>query len=386
MEITCGIKDWIMATNTPLCLWWNIRFYALLLVSYELFYLITQKEELSIIGSIMIVFSGFIQWNFEFASVMLIGEIIVLLVNKLLRQEKNSYRVVISLLITILSVMYILGGLSLAIAFGLAFIPLIIWIVIKNIESIKENKVNIVLLFVSLFLSVCIYKFIIERMGFAVVNDDNYENEYGTKYLFSYLYNIMLPFKNINNSNIYGSFFSIFPFPMIISLYYIFNNEEHTEFLFPLSIFSTIGTVFCIAGLPLSIVKVLGFTKVSTIDVAVAVNLINLFLLFYMIRNIEKEVFKTKHAMRITILLCCLIAFVNYPSTLGTRLNMSLYIIELASTGFLFLNFEDKKYKKVLLAFLIILTIISGGFVNKLTKREETKPKQLETFAFYNKM
>ena len=333
----------------------------------------------------MISFSGFVQWNFESANVILIGEIIVLLVNKLLRQEKNSYRVVISILITMLSVMYIFCGLSLAIAFELAFIPIIIWIIITNIESIKENKINIVLLFASLFLSIGIYKIIIGKIG-LVVSDGNIENEYGTKYLFAYLYNIMLPFKKINNSNIYGSFFSIFPFPMIISLYYIFNNEEHTEFLFPLSIFSTVGTVYCIAGLPLSIVKILGFTKVSTIDVAAAVNLINLFILFYMIQNIEKEVFKIKHAMRITILLCCLIAFVNYPSTLGTRLNMSLYIIELASTGFLFLNFEDKKYKKVLLAFLIVLTIISGGFVNKITKSIEAKPKSIDTFAFYNKM
>ena len=385
MEITCGIKDWIIATNTPLCFWWNVKFYALLLVSYELFYLITKKEELSIIGSIMISFSGFVQWNFESANVILIGEIIVLLVNKLLRQEKNSYRVVISILITMLSVMYIFCGLSLAIAFELAFIPIIIWIIITNIESIKENKINIALLFASLFLSIGIYKIIIGKIG-LVVSDGNIENEYGTKYLFAYLYNIMLPFKKINNSNIYGSFFSIFPFPMIISLYYIFNNEEHTEFLFPLSIFSTVGTVYCIAGLPLSIVKILGFTKVSTIDVAAAVNLINLFILFYMIQNIEKEVFKIKHAMRITILLCCLIAFVNYPSTLGTRLNMSLYIMELASTGFLFLNFEDKKYKKVLLAFLIVLTIISGGFVNKITKSIEAKPKSIDTFAFYNKM
>lgn len=35
------LKEWLLETDVVLCLWWNIKFYALMLVSYELFLILT---------------------------------------------------------------------------------------------------------------------------------------------------------------------------------------------------------------------------------------------------------------------------------------------------------------------------------------------------------
>ena len=93
-----GIKEWILNTSTVLSLWWNIKFYVLLLVSYELFSIITnQSMSYSIIGTIVIVFSGAVQWNFNKIDSLIIGQLIVVLIDKFLKEEKNSYKYIFSL-------------------------------------------------------------------------------------------------------------------------------------------------------------------------------------------------------------------------------------------------------------------------------------------------
>lgn len=377
---SASIKEWIFASDIPLSLVWNIKFYALILASYELFFLITNNEKISVVGTIVIAFSGFVQWNFNLVGYIILGELVVLLINKLINENILKNQIILSLLIVLCSIKFFLGDISLVISFEFVFIPLIIWCFLKNKEVIKENKFGLIFSITSIVLSFVIYKIYVTKSTF-VINERIIQNEYGTKYLFAYLYNVFLPFKHIKKSNIYGSFFSVFPFPMVIALYYIYKSDKHTEFLFPLSIFSSIGTIFCFVGYPEIVPKFLGFNKISTIDMAVAVNLINVFLIIYMIANIDDRIFKTKYAMRVTLLLCCLVAFANYPPVLSIRRYILIYISELAATGFLFLNFEDKKYKKVLLAFLVILSLLSGVFVNKITKRDIPQKQPLDTYA-----
>ena len=155
MVILYGIKKLLFSKDIPLCLWWNIRFYALLLISFELFKLITNKEYISMIGAYMIAFSGFIQWNFEYSNVIIFGEIIVLLVHKLFGQKKLNYQIITSVLISIFIVLYYMCGISVAISFEFAFVPIIIWIFIKNIENIKKNRTSVLLLIASVISFAC---------------------------------------------------------------------------------------------------------------------------------------------------------------------------------------------------------------------------------------
>ena len=78
-----GIKEWIFTTDKVLSLWWNIKFYSLILVSYELFYIITNKRKgTSLVGAIVITFSSFVQLNFTRVDSLIIGELIVVLIFK----------------------------------------------------------------------------------------------------------------------------------------------------------------------------------------------------------------------------------------------------------------------------------------------------------------
>ncbi len=365
MQNTMSIKDWFLCTNIPLCLWWNIKFFALILASYELIQIITDNRYMSIAGAIIISMSGAIQWNFEYINSIILGEIIIVLLNNLMNSKEAKNKLINSCATIILSFLYMQTTLSFAIAFSYIWFALIVWLLIKNKNQIQENKTIkwiIGTLFVSTIASVCSLKFVISKFQY-----DPIENSSGASYLFTYIYNIFLPFTNINKKYFYGNFISLFPIPMLVSLYYLYRNDKHVEFLLPITIITVIETIFCISGFPRIINNILGFNKVTVARCSVAVNFANLLILFYMITNID-EIFKLKTAIKLTLISVCILAFINYPIEFATRKFLYLFAAELCSLFLLFYNYGNKKYKKVLVSFIVLFTLISGIFVNPIVK------------------
>ncbi len=356
-----SVKNWILTTNAPLCFWWNIKFFALLLLSYELFLIISNnKKSLAFGASIIIGFSSVVQFNLNNIDSLVIGELLSLLVYSFFKKNK---KILTSILFIIFSTIYTFTFRPYAVAFGYVFLALIIWIIIKNIYEIKNNKKEIMLGIATFLISA------ISMMICAIfLNNNNVEylnyEQKGLSILFSYLYNPFLPYYNIEGKEIFSNFISIFPIPMIISLYYMYTREKHSEFLLPITIVAVLETVFCISGVPEIINKITLLSQTSALRVMSAVSLANLFLAFYFLGNVDEELFKVKYAMRITIVLDILLAVIKYPTIFSSRRFMLLFVIEFTIITFLLLNLEDKKYQKVLLFFLILFTLIAGVPVN----------------------
>lgn len=365
MQNTIGIREWIFATNIPLCLWWNIKFFAIILASYELMLIITNNRNISAIGATIISFSGAIQWNFEYINSIIIGEIIVVLLNNLINSQDVKKKIINSCAIIIFSFIYMQTTLSFAIAFVYIWIALIIWILIKNKEKLKENgiiKYLVGTLIFSIIAMIVSLKFI--NLGFKY---DPIETTRGASYLFTYIYNILLPFTDMEKKYLFGNFISLFPIPMLVALYYLYKYDGHIEFLLPITIVSVLETIFCISGFPRIIRQVFGFEHISVVRCSVAVNYANLLLVFYMISNID-EIFKLKTATKLTLLSVCILAFIGYPAEFSSRSFLYILAAELCVLFLLFYNYGNKKYKKVLLFFMVVFTLISGIFVNPIVK------------------
>lgn len=371
MQNELTIKDWILATNIPLCLWWNIKFFAIILASYELMIIITENRYYSAIFSCLISMSGAVQWNFEYIDAIILGEIFVVIFNNIITNEKLKNKILYSAILIAIAFAYMQRTISVAISFSYIWLALIIWILIKNKEKLKNNKIlfgTIPLTIVSIILSLYF------DLGFR--NDPIMKTK-GFSYLFTYIYNILLPFTNIENKYLYGNFISIFPIPMLVAIYYIYNHDEHIEFLLPLTLVSVVETIFCISGLPQVINTILGFTNISTVRVSIAVNYANLLLIFYMISNID-EIFKLKTAVRLTLVSICLLAFIKYPSEFSSRLYLYLFAAEICVLFLLFYNYGNKKYKKVFLFFIVLFTLISGITVNPILKDKSKNISSLD--------
>lgn len=359
------IKEWLLNTESVLSLWWNIKFYGLLLVSYELFNIITDGNKgYSIIGTIVIAFSGAVQWNFTEIDSLILGQLIVVLLDKLLKEEKIIKKVIFGIGIFTSIVSYFFTFEGYAIAFSYVFMALIVWIFIKNKEYLKNKKTVVISISTLLISIVC--GALIKSVTQIHYNDVIINQDKGVQYLFTYLYNIVLPFKDLSANNLYGSFISIFPLPMLFALYYMYKNDDHLEFLLPITIVAIIETVFCMSGFPNILNKISLFSNVSLSKCIASVNLANVYILFYTLKHINKKIFSITSAMRIALVLMVVVGFISYPEKLATRMYLNLFIIETCLLAFLYSIFQDKNYKNVLLFFLCIFTLIGGITVNPI--------------------
>lgn len=164
--------EWIVKTDVTFCLWWNLKLFALLLSSYELFLLITNyKKGISLIGAIVLSFSGIVQWNFNNIDSLIIGIIITILIQKFFEYDKKNQKILISISIILLSSIYVFTFRPYAISFGYIFLALIVWLILKNKDNIVKNKFNIGLGIITIVFSII--------CGFIVVKFfDNNNNEY----------------------------------------------------------------------------------------------------------------------------------------------------------------------------------------------------------------
>ncbi len=357
------LQNAFFITDKAFCLWWNIKFFALCLISYELFFIITNKnEKLALGGTIILALSGTIQWNLNNIDALIIGEFITVLVQKFFEKDKFKSQVLISSLITIFSIIYVWTFRPYAVAFGYLFLALIIWIILENKDKLKDNKI---LGLVTCVLS--ILGMIISALFFNNHNIEYYDLEMsGVSVLFSYLYSPLLPFFDFKGQELVSGIISIFPVPIIMSLYYIYTKEKHICFLLPITIVTVLEIVFCMSGFPNFINNITLFSEVSAIRAVSCVQIANLFIMFYFLGNIKEELFKIKYAMRITIVIVCLLVFVRFPVYFSNKQFLYMFVCELSLLSFLLLNFSDKKYQKVLMFFLILITLISGVPVNLL--------------------
>lgn len=355
------LKDWLFDTDKTLSLWSNIKLFTLFLSSYELFNIITnKKEKLSLAGAIVLAFSGFIIGNINKIDAIILGEIITVLIYKIIDKPKSKLNILKSITIIICSVAYMYTFRSFAISFGYLFFALVIGIILKNIKTLKENKGCIITL--SLTLVASIGTAIIAEMFFGKLYLDTLKpnQSVGFSGLFTYIYTPLLPFNNSGDISKWLGIISVFPIPMLLALYYMYKKDEHSEFLLPITLISVFETIYCISGFPEIINKVTMLSEVSAIRVAPAVQMASLFIMFYFFSNVADINFNRIHTMRLTVVAICVLAFIQYPTQFLGKIFMYIFSAELSVLIFLFLNFSDKKYQKVLLFFLMTLSLIGG--------------------------
>ncbi len=355
-----SIMEWICTTDKCLSLWWTTKFCALMLSSYELFCLITKNnKEISLAGTIVLAFSGCVVWNFTKIDSIILGEIITLLIYKIINEKDLKKNILNAIVIMVCSIGYMYTFRPFAISFGYLFFALILWIFAENKKKIKENKNVKIILIITIALSIL----------FAICSQFVFSNNYtedakglesGIPGLFTYLYNPFLPYNNIENTEYFGSIITMFPLPLVLALFYIYKKEKHLEFLLPISIIAVLETVYCISGFPDIIDKFTMLSSVGGFRVVPAVQLANLFIIFYIISNIDDFNIKLKYAIRITLVLVCVLAIIKYPTIFATRRYLYLFVCELSILSFLFLNYSNKNYRKVFLIILILFTLMGG--------------------------
>lgn len=380
LQNNTAFLDVILYKTIPYGLTWNIRFYMLLLVTFEFFMIMTDRQKyLSFIFTIIVAFSGNMQYMFNYINAVIIGEMGIIFLHNyiraLLSNKPNKTEDKVWLILMIISgILYGFTYDSFLIAFGYIFLALTFWLLIKNWKELKsQNKlINVILPIVGITIYMVVLKMFI-LTGSRNIIEDIPVYDRGIFGVFDYLYTFFIPFVDIQGGPLLASYLSIFPIPLLITLYCLYKEEKHVEFLLPMAVVSTIEVILYMMrgeGVFEVINKVTLFSKVNSNILLHAINYTNLLMMFYFAANYQCKFFSFKHTIRITIVASAVMFLVlNRPEELSSNLYLYFFSAEFCLLTFTFLNIDDEKYKKVFLSALLIFTVVSGAFVHPVINR-----------------
>ena len=354
-----SVTEWLKSTDVPLSLVWNIEFYGLLLTSFELFKIITgNKQGMSIVATITLTFSTLVQVHFSVISMPLISiQLIVILIDKVIAMVGCA----------VLGILSIFQAVDYMIPFAYIAIGLIIWLIIKNKENLKDKNT---LIFTIITLVITLIVPLIYRLNF-------YDK-------ITYFNNYMIPYSEIDNAFEVASIYSLFPIPLLIGLFYLYKKEGHTTFLLPVILVTVFEILMCANVFNYDIKNVFGFNEAKMYNVSAAISLANLYMMFYILGNITDMKFETKHAIRFSLIMMCLLIFINRPSLYADKSFLFYNAAELCAMMFLFLFWTEKKYRNTFLGFLVVITMIGGITINPLLTEHTEVVKPKEEVIYYN--
>ena len=366
---------------------WAGKWIILMLVSFEFFMLILDKNKLlSLCGMILTVFSASTQW-WNMTDFFLWGMLAIILADKYLRTTKLKVKLVCALGIFISALSYIfIMYPAWQVSFMYIYIAIFIALCIKNRKEYKFKKED--------YLIVCIVAIGIIGLFWRyvslssdtlniIMNTDYPGKRYetgkdGLKVLFSYVYSFLFPYIDIGNPCEFSGMMSFYPIPMIIAIIYLIRNKDnrkkHMAFLIPLLIVSTIFSIFILFGMNETCSKITLLYMVPGRRLAIPLGFLQILMLLYVMANCnnDSKILKEDFAKIISLILSVVILSVSMRAVAKFNIfgPIKSYCCGIILLVIIFLMFtmNKNKNKNCLIMFLIGLALFTGVNVNPIQK------------------
>lgn len=376
----------LFGNDIGLSFYWYIRIVAMMLGSFELFMILTDKKKrLSLCGMIMITFSSAVQWWYCMDT-LIWGQIILVLLNKFMtaKKRKTKYLCAIGELIAVTSYIFILYP-AWQVSFAYVFLALYIYIIIKNTKN--GYKINVHDCLVVLITFLCVVGLLVRWSMLsgetirAIMNTD-YPGERrevggGATILYAYFYNIFFPYKYCPNPCEGSSMLSFYPLPIILSVVYVllnYKNKKHWKFFIPTIIISIFLTIWCKWGFAEIFAKYTLMSMTTSPRATIALGTIQIYMLIYLMSAVSKED-KWINKFVAYILPVFAIAYMIYQSVITCsipgyfglfKIIISTIIFGIAIFGIF--NIDKEKIKYATMYIMIFIALITGLPVNPIIR------------------
>lgn len=376
----------LLGNDYGLSFYWYIRLVAMLLGSFELCMLITNKKKrLSLCGMLMITFSAAVQWWYCMDT-LLWGQIILVLLNKFMETDKKKIKILCGLgeIVAITSYIFILYP-AWQVSFAYVFLALFIWIMIKNFKNgYKINKfdIGVILVAIACVAGLLARWFMLSGDTIHAIMNTDYPGERrevggGATILYAYFYNLFLPYVYCINPCEASSMLSFYPLPIILSIVYLVLNrkdKKHWKFLIPTIVISIFLTIWCKIGVPEFIAKITLMSMTTSPRVTIPLGTIQIYMLIYLMGAISKED-KWIHKIAAYILPIFAISYMMYQSVVQcwlpgyfgwVKIAVSTVIFGIAIFGIF--NIDKEKIKNITIYWLMIIALVTGLPVNPIIR------------------
>jgi len=373
----------ILGPIKGLSFFWVGRLLALLLVSFELAMVYTNKDKwLSLAAAVLIAFAPIVQWFFSVSLVemLIFGQGALLCLYHYLRAEYPLLKVCLPLLFS-----WCLGACILTlypawqVPLLYVFAALLIYLILENKKHFKKNlKVDI------LAWVLCSLLLIASLYHVWTMSSGTIETALGTAYpgnriefggggftsLFRYGASIFFPLSDASlNACESAGFFDFFPLGTILSVYAMLTARKADRMLLPLLIAQVILMAYCVFGLPEPLARITLLSFTTTNRIMVIIGFVNLLLL---IRTLHLLVLtpSPKRALFISAILALFVTLGSMATTgnyLGTSTGIALLVTLLIGFMLALLAYRDN-YKKLFVLYVILILGASGGLVNPVQR------------------
>lgn len=377
----------LLGPSRGLSVLWAGKWIALMLVAFEFGMLLTNKKKLiSLCGMLLIVFSSATQW-WNMADVLLWGMLALILVDKYLKSDKLSTRILCAIGIFISAVSYVfIMYPAWQIPFIFIYIAIFIHLCIQNRKSYKLTKRDIIIILLVILAIAGIglrYITMSDDALNATMNTDYPGQRFeiggdGEEVLFSYAYSYLLPYnKDIVNPCEPAGMLSFYPIPMLLAIIYLIRNKDrkqHMSFFIPILVVATIFSIFTIFETSELFAKVTFLYMSTARRLAVPLGFTQIVILIYLLSICSKDtkLIKKDFAKVIAIILSIgifsLVAKTASLELLGGALQSYVIGLILLIFIYLLLTINEEKNKKYLLIGLAIMAIITGATINPVQK------------------
>lgn len=370
---------------------WYFNFFALFLVSIELFMIITKKNKLySVLGAFLITLAPSVIW-WNSCTTQLYGEAALLIIYHFLNFNNKIHKVIMASLLGWIAACYImLMYPAWQLPYGYFFVILFLYLLYENRDKIKIS--NICYLFITAAIcGILVFPLYIGATDiFAIVTNTVYpgaRESYGGGIfgiLFDYIANIFFPYSNsVANPCEFSQYISFYPIPLFMGIYYLYKNKKANKeldvFLVFTIVFSILLSIWCIFPLPKVFSKITLMTMSTPIRAQLVLGYASIFMLVYILSKYEtlNNCKKTKNK-QILLELISIISFVSillfsnkvinaeYKDSLTIFTNIISIIIFLPLIYLLIIN--KKRTNLFLTVGMIIITVLSTITINPLSK------------------
>ena len=390
----------LLGEEYGLSFYWYGRLIALLLVTFELMMLITNKKKLiSIAGAILITGSPLVSWFYSnyIVDLLISGELCLLLFNRYLETKNNKLRVLYSILLGLTFSWFTLTIYpAWQVPLGYMYLAFAIWIFIKNYKYNRSIKDYLLLIIsIIIYISILLRFYLLSKDTLDIIMNTVYPGERiitgGGSLIKHFIYPISLFFglSDYHNPCEVSGVYSLFPVPILISIIYLIKNkkeEDKTNILvLLLVIVSILLTIFTIIKVPEILAKV---TLLSMSPTERIVPIIGIICAYLIVLTVSKIDFKNNISKIIILLLTIIVSFIIikigsldrtwYLTT--KKLIISLMVLSLIT--YLYINSKRNNYYlfSILLLFIGIINIVIVNPVNigtsVLHKKETAKEIQ----------
>ena len=394
-----------------LSFYWISRLIALLLVSFEMGMLITNRNKtLSLAYAIMITFSPVVQWWISvnaLVEMLIFGQLAVLLLYHYMKTKDYRKRSIIALGFAIS-----LGGYIFTIypawqiPLGYVFLFLAIWVFLDNYKDFEFNKLDIGFALLSLAIVGAGGLYFLHTSGDTIeivrntlypggrhfiggLDSSQFKGETGfLQSLCNYINSIFYPL-NLDSafsstsgiSRLDSFFYDFFPVPLILYLFITFVEKNRDKLLNCLIIVYILLSVLSIFVFPEYVYKITFISNTIQRRLILALSLLNVLILFRSLSLLRtdsnnRHVNNIKNNSKILALISIAIAgAVFFLSTsngfgiIGKSLFIPVSIVSISILGislFIIFKSSDNKYANLFLVMCILISAMGGGLVNPI--------------------